>query len=340
MKSVCSRRWMPAVSLLLAALFAAPAQAAYSSLFVFGDSLSDPGNNAVALFSPPFSLTPTASAQITSNAFVATLPYASNTYSNGPVWAQLLAPRLGAGVTANPSLLGGTNFASGGAETSLQPAVPGFPGLTTFSLQSQLNSYLALSGNVAAGNALYVLEGGANNVRRLLVSGQAFNPVVVAQEAAAYASDVGGMVDQLQAAGAKNIIVWNTPNVGLTPEALFFGPAVSFVASSVAAQFNADLATRLAGESGVKIFDVFSTFTALAGAPAAFGLSNVTTACGNNASGCGLNPLFWDGIHPTTAGHQLLADGVFALAVPEPSTYAMFLVGLIGCGWAARRRHV
>jgi outer membrane lipase/esterase len=88
----------------------------------------------------------------------------------------------------------------------------------------------------------------------------------------------------------------------------------------------------------VKTFDVFSTFTALAGAPGAFGLSNVTTACGNNASGCGLNPLFWDGIHPTTAGHQLLADGVFALAVPEPSTYAMFLVGLIGCGWFARRR--
>ena len=25
--------------------------------------------------------------------------------------------------------------------------------------------------------------------------------------------------------------------------------------------------------------------------------------------------------------------------VSEPSTYAMFLVGLIGCGWAARRRH-
>jgi hypothetical protein len=25
--------------------------------------------------------------------------------------------------------------------------------------------------------------------------------------------------------------------------------------------------------------------------------------------------------------------------IPEPSTYAMFLVGLIGCGWAARRRH-
>ena len=117
-KAVCFRHWMSTALLSLAVLVVAPAQA-YSSLFVFGDSLSDPGNNAIALFSPPLSLAPTASSQITSNAFVATLPYASNTYSNGPVWAQLLAPKLGAGVTANPSLFGGTNFASGGAETSL-----------------------------------------------------------------------------------------------------------------------------------------------------------------------------------------------------------------------------
>ncbi len=344
MKRAHSRHWMPAASLLLAALFAAPAQA-YSSLFVFGDSLSDPGNNAALLFNPPFSnppfsLTPTTPAQITSNAFVATLPYASFTYSNGPIWAQLLAPKLGAGVTANPSLLGGTNFASGGAETSQQFAVPGFPGLTTFSLQSQLKAYLALSGNVAAGNALYVLEGGANNVRRLLGSGQASDPVVVGKEAAAYASDIGVMVDQLQAAGAKNIIVWNTPNVGLNPESMFFGSALSFAASSVAQQFNNKLDTRLAGEAGVKIFDVYSTSAAIASNPGAFGFTNVDTACGNNAIGCGANPLYWDGIHPTTAAHQLLADGVFALAVPvpEPSTYAMFVVGLIGFGWAARRR--
>ena len=337
MKSVNPRRWMSVASLLLAAFFAAPAQA-YSSLFVFGDSLSDPGNNAIALFSPPLSLAPTASSQITSNAFVATLPYASNTYSNGPVWAQLLAPKLGAGVTANPSLFGGTNFASGGAETSLQLAVPGFPGLTTFSLQSQLSAYLTQSSGVADGHALYVLEGGANNVRRLLGTGEVFDSVTVALEAAKYAKDVGGLVDRLQAAGANNIIVWNTPNLGLNPESLFFGSALSSAASAAAEQFNNALAARLAGEAGVKTFDVYSTSAAIASNPAAFGFTNVHTACGNNASGCGANPLYWDGIHPTTAGHRLLADGVFALAVPEPSTYAMFLIGLIGCGWAARRR--
>ena len=350
MNTVSYRRWMSTASLLVAVAFSAPAQAGvattlYSSLFVFGDSLSDPGNNAAVLFSPPysnppFSLSPTLPTQITGNSFVAFSPYASGTYSNGPVWAQILAPRLGAGVTANAWLQGGTNFAFGGAETSFAAPIPGFSGATTFSLQSQLNAYLTQSSGVADGHAIYVLEGGANNVRRLLGTGEVFDSVTVALEAAKYAKDVGGLVDQLQAAGAKNIIVWNTPNVGLNPESLFFGSALSSAASAAAEQFNNALATRLAGEAGVKTFDVYSTSAAAASNPAAFGLTNVNTACGNNASGCGAKPLYWDGIHPTTAGHQLLADGVFALAVPvpEPSTYALFAVGLTGCGWAARRR--
>lgn len=331
-KSVFSRRWVPAVSLMLAAMFAAPAQA-YSGLFVFGDSLSDNGNNAAVLFGSPFFLAPTPPAAITSNSFVAFAPSSVGTYSNGPVWADAVATALlGSPFPARASLLGGTNYASGGAETRLNTPVFGST-IPTFSLQSQVNFYLASLGSTPApSDALYVVEGGANNVRRLLATGAAFDPLTVSREAAAYANDVGGMVDQLQLAGAKNIIVWNTPNSGLTPQVLSFGTAASVLATSVATQFNSALATRLAGEVGVKTFDIF-------GAIANF--SNVTDACGNNASGCGANPQFWDGIHPTAGAHALIAQGFLAVAnpVPEPSTYTMFLVGLIGCGWTARRRH-
>ncbi|NBW86089.1 MAG: GDSL family lipase, partial [Planctomycetia bacterium] len=64
---------------------------------MFGDSLSDPGNNALALgstASPPFNVT--RQSDITSNSFVPTYPYATSyQYSNGSVWAYQFATMLG-----------------------------------------------------------------------------------------------------------------------------------------------------------------------------------------------------------------------------------------------------
>ena len=207
--TVFCRRWMSAASLLLAAVFAAPAQAGvaispYSNLFVFGDSLSDNGSKAAVLFNAPYFFPPTQPSDITSNRFVAFTPSISGTYSNGPVWVDAVATALlGSAFPARAARLGGTNYASGGAETKLNTRIPGstFP---TFSLQSQVDCYLgSLGGAAAPSDALYVVQGGANNVRRLLATGAAFNPLTVSQEAAAYASDVGGLVDQLQLAGAE-----------------------------------------------------------------------------------------------------------------------------------------
>ncbi|MBP7484430.1 MAG: PEP-CTERM sorting domain-containing protein [Aquabacterium sp.] len=48
------------------------------------------------------------------------------------------------------------------------------------------------------------------------------------------------------------------------------------------------------------------------------------------------NYLFWDGVHPTAAAHQVLGNA-FAAAVPEPETYALMLAGL-GIVVAARRK--
>ena len=74
------------------------AVAGYSSLYIFGDSLSDAGNNAVVL-APNVTPTP-----ISGNSFIPTYPYASGRYTNDQVWAQTLASSLG--LNANPSLLG------------------------------------------------------------------------------------------------------------------------------------------------------------------------------------------------------------------------------------------
>ena len=337
-KAVCFRHWMSTALLSLAVLVVAPAQA-YSSLFVFGDSLSDTGNNAAFIGSG------SVPADITGNIAVPHVPYASGTYSNGNVWAQTVAAALGvSGSAAFASPPGGTNFAFGGAETSREGLIPGFS-VKPPSLRSQASGFLMAYGS-APSNALYVVEGGANNLRRVAVSLVGANPMdfdaAVASEAAAYAKDIGDIVDQLQGAGAKDIIVWNAPNAGLTPAALAFGPGASFASSSIATAFNTALAARLSTEpSTVKTFDVFGLYNSIKADPLAFGFNNIIDACGNPNSACSADighALFWDGIHPSSAGHALLAQRVLALAVPEPSTYAMFLIGLIGCGWAARRR--
>jgi len=101
---------------------------------------------------------------------------------------------------------------------------------------------------------------------------------------------------------------------------------------------NNALALRLQNEAGVEIFDTFAFFSGVVANPAAFGFTNVGDACGAAAgAGCS-NYLFWDGIHPTTMGHQRLAQAVFAQAVPEPETYALTIFGLGVVSWMARRR--
>ena len=52
----------------------------YSSLVVFGDSLSDGGNNSAVIGA-------NGGQTIEGNTYVPTQPYGSGVYSNGPVWA-------------------------------------------------------------------------------------------------------------------------------------------------------------------------------------------------------------------------------------------------------------
>jgi phospholipase/lecithinase/hemolysin len=48
--------------------------------------------------------------------------------------------------------------------------------------------------------------------------------------------------------------------------------------------------------------------------------------------------LCWDGIHPTAAGHSILAQSMYSAVVPEPSTYTMALAGLACGGYVLFRR--
>src|SRR6185503_15692877 len=259
-------RFLPLIAVAVVSLTAPPASASiYDSLVVFGDSLSDSGNNALVIGS-------NAGQTILNNSYVPSQPYGSGVYSNGPVWASDAAAKLG--VPLQPSLPGGTDYAFGGATTG--PAGSGFP----YSLLTQANQYL--STHTASATALYVIAGGGNDARAALgqiaaCAGLCAGPTVTAT-AIQYAANVGAIVDALQAGGAQHIIVWNTPNLGLAPAVTAAG--ATGLGTFLAASMNAALAARLAGESYVTTFDIFGLGTSIALNPGAYGFTNVTDACG------------------------------------------------------------
>lgn len=323
-----SNGWVRLLAGLSLALAGAAQAGSYSSLYVFGDSLSDSGNNALAIGADP--------AQVVSgNQYIASQPFASGTYSNGAVWSQQFATRLG--LSATPSLAGGSNYAFGGAKIdgAWQPGEP--PSMT-----SQLGMFLADAGGQADANGLYVVAGGGPNISAALMQVMAgADPVATTQALATqYAITMGTIVDGLQAAGAQHIVVWNAPNFGLTPLAQSYGAAGTGLATAISAAMNAALQARLSFEGvGVQSFDVYGLLNDVVANPSSYGFENVGAACGAAVLGC--NPasaLFYDGIHPTTLAHQVLSNSMYALAVPEPATTALWMLGLAGVAAGVNRR--
>jgi len=311
-----------------AMLVSTASSAQYSGLYVFGDSLSDPGNLAGAIGADPAQV-------ITGNGYIPDHPYASLQFSNGDVWAKTYAIAIGLGSFGLPFSVGGGNFAFGGARVTTDG--PGLPPSLTI---QEGALFLAAHGGVAPSDALYVIEGGGNDARDTLAAaaGAADPSTPIGAAALAYATDMGNLVDQLQASGAQHIVVWNVPDLGLAPAVTTLGLGASFLGSFVSQSMNSALSMRLAGEAGVTIFDVFGTIHSFVSSPGAFDLVNVTDACGAIVGCDPSTSLFWDGIHPTSAGHALLAREMFAATVPEPAEYVLLLAGLLAMSRRVHRR--
>jgi outer membrane lipase/esterase len=333
------KRFLLTTAVAAAAVASLPAQAAYDGLVIFGDSLSDSGNNFLAIGAAPPPGTPippiTPNAAIADNGFIPALPYAGApipVYSNGPVWASVFAQQMGLAASALPSLAGGKNYAFGGAVTG---GSSGFP----FSLTNQLGMFLGGSGGTADSSFLYVVAGGGNDARAALDAIAKGAPAfkTIGEVSFNYADYIGKIVDSLQAAGAKDIVVWNTPNLGVAPAVTAQGLPAIALGMGVAEAMNGALAQRLKGEAGVQIFDLFGAVNGILANPGAYGLTNTGDACIQGL--CDASKyLFWDGIHPSARGHEILANQMYAQVVPEPETYALFALGLAALAWRARKR--
>lgn len=347
-----------------ALLFSATATAAnFSQVVVFGDSLSDNGNISLATaptLQPPLRFT--------------TNP--------GTVGIENVASKLG--FTLQPALLGGTDFAWGGAGVLTNS--PGTPAAVP-TLTAQVGAYLA--GGTVDDHALYSIWGGANDIFYAATSAgaAAVAQQLIAQNVAAQIAQLQGaglpqtqidalipqitqavtaavvqqvqasagvtslmtaeqaqaavgaaaqqevkLIGQLQAAGVKNILVFNLPNIGTTPSATAQGPAGAAALTGLSLIFNGQLNAGLAQmQTGIIPVDAYGLLSEVIANPSAYGFSNATDpACGVGSTSVVCGPqgsglpftyapgtdqtyLFADGVHPTTATHAMLGAYVMSI---------------------------
>ena len=135
------------------------------------------------------------------------------------------------------------------------------------------------------------------------------------------------LIGDLQAAGAKNILVFNLPNIGSTPDALEQGPAGAAALTGLSQIFNSQLNTGLGQmRTGIIPVNIYGLLSEVVADPKAYGFSDVTTpACGVGSSSIACGPqgsglpytyapgteqsnFFADGVHPGTAADALLGQ--------------------------------
>jgi outer membrane lipase/esterase len=278
------------------------ATAQFNQFFFFGDSLTDAGS-----FKP---VLPPGTGKFTTNP--------------GPVWAEVLAQRYGS--SATPANQGGNDYAEGGARVSQLPGVPNSPPTGTATpVTVQVQNFLH-KGPVNQG-ALYSVWAGANDVffQLGLASVGAIGPADVQTNLAIAATQLVQQVGILNAAGARYIMVFNLPDIGRTPLGVGSGQAATFTALS--SFYNSNLSAGLdALHIDIIRLNIFGLLNEVIANPAAFGFVNASApACTTSSLLCTAATLvapnaaqtyaFADGVHPTTAGHQVIAD--YAASVIE-----------------------
>jgi phospholipase/lecithinase/hemolysin len=298
------------ISIVCISLATAALAGPFTSVIVYGDSLSDNGNLYAASGQPP------------------SPPYFNGRRSNGPVAVEDLANALGAPLK-DYAWIGATtgigNYGDGGTPTSF--GAFNLPGMLT-----EFNLTKASLGPVA--NSLFIVWGGANDFL-------APSPVDATAQAVINRAitNLLTIVGSLESLGASHIIVPGLPDIGLTPYYQSLGPVAAAQGSLLTDAFNAALKANLPGNA--IYVDTASLIRSMVVNPSAFGFTNVTSACFNGVTVCA-DPskyLFFDDFHPTAATHAFVAAELMGAAVPEPATVFLVLAGLGSLALARRRSH-
>jgi len=276
----------------------------FSRLIIFGDSLSDTGN-----IHKESGLVPGA-------------PYFEGRFSNGENWVELFARHYG--LEARPSYIGGTNFAQGASSSSF--------GLTDYSgipLGPNVRQQIDLYRGQPDGTELFVVWSGANDLFDVLNGDCAATPDAIAD-------NLFAAVTALYARGGRQFLVPNMPDLGVVPR--YRGRSREALATQLSLEVNAALGARLdviEAFPNITVYrlDIQSLFAETIANPPA-GITNVTDSAwsgsflgylgGGEVVEHPEEYIFWDSIHPTHAGHGLVAQAAIALVdsqlvVPTPN---------------------
>lgn len=286
----------------------------YERLMVFGDSLSDVGNDFY----------------ITMGAIPPETRYSGGRFSNGWIWLDYLADRypfqlpllpseMGVDLFAESSLV----FACGGSGTGTVNLVPGgffeVPGV--LGQIDQFAAALEFSGLPADSLALYSVWGGANDYffgesstgdGTVVLNGLNNDPQQVV-------ANLGDALYGLYELGARRFLVPNLPDLGKTP----FGSRNADDLDARTGRHNHLLALALLELSASLpdaqwfFVDVNGLYRAILADPEDFGFpadfsAGPATGCLFPPFDCGpiefeTNPVSWDEQHPSTKMHEHIA---------------------------------
>jgi phospholipase/lecithinase/hemolysin len=286
----------------------------FSQVILFGDSLSDDGNIRNRLEDQYLLSYPGGDFNYSDGRFTnsSDTDPASDSYAG--TWHEQLARDFLGLPAATNSLDGGTDYAFGGATTedatrevtvisNPDPFIGGEFTVTIDNLGKQVDDYL--TDQTLDPAALFIVWGGGND---LFNDDSSDNVVATAER-------VGALVDRLARAGAVSILVPNVPPLGLIPNYKDDADRASTL-NAASAQYRDELDQQLDATvsalegDGIIItlyrLDVYGLFYRLAANPEDYGFVNIS----DSAQGADVDPdeyLFWDEIHPTTAGHYQLA---------------------------------
>lgn len=313
-RSVVRRCALPLLFLVL--LLPVPGRAAaevtFNRIVVFGTSFSDPGN-AYALrggtTAPPYN---------TLDPFlIPSEPYSiggGHHFSNGETWVEQLGRSLGLAESTRPAFLGSgtaaTNYAVGGARA--------YEDGKNMNLSEQVTRFLRDFGGTAPPDALYVVEMGGNDVRDALgAAASGGDADAVIQNALA---SIENNIAALHAAGARKFLVWNAPNIRLSPAIHLLDrliPGAGEQAERLSIAFNSGLDSLLGSLKRLRRidivrFDLYRKINEMVAKPRAVGLNVVDVTCVTPDAApfeCATPDefFFWDGIHPTRAVHAMVA---------------------------------